>query len=176
MNIKVYWDLFVAFFRPGSLTFGGGPSAIPLMQQEVVENFNWLTIEEFTDALALGNSLPGPIATKMAALVGYKVAGWLGALVSLIAIVVPTALAIILLLNIYIKYKEASWLKGMMVGVRPVVVILIAQTVWSMSQKSFPNITTGIIAALTITAIAMFNIHPAILIVTSLVFGGVFLK
>lgn len=174
-SIKVYWDLFQAFFRPGVLTFGGGPSAIPLMQQEVVDKFKWLSVEEFTDALALGNSLPGPIATKMAALVGYKVAGWLGSVVSLLATVVPTALAIILLLNVYLKYKDASWMKGMMKGVRPVVVIMIAESVWTLSQKSFPSITTGIIAVVAIAA-TIFKVHPAILIITSLLFGGVFLK
>lgn len=176
MKIKVYWELFIAFFRPGSLTFGGGPSSIPLMQQEVVENFKWLTIEEFTDALALGNSLPGPIATKMSALVGYRVGGWLGALTTLFATVVPTALAIILLTNIYMKYKESTWLKGMMIGVRPVVVILIAQTVFSMTKTSFPNIITGIIAILAIVGLATFKIHPAILIIVSLTFGGIYFK
>ena len=122
-------QIFIAFVKPGLFTFGGGPSTIPLIQEEVVENYGWLTIQEFTDALALGNSLPGPIATKMAALVGYKAGGWLGALIGIIAIVTPTALAIIFLIKIYLNYKDAKWLKGMMRGVRPVVVVLVSQVV-----------------------------------------------
>ncbi len=176
ITAKVYWELFIAFLKPGTLTFGGGPSSIPLMQQEVVENYGWLSIQEFTDALALGNSLPGPIATKMSALIGYKVGGWLGALVGLIATVVPTALAIIFLVNIYIKFKNASWLKGMMTAVRPVVVVLVAQVVWTMSQKSFPNIQTGIIAVVAILAIAIFDLHPVVLIISSLAFGGFYFR
>ena len=75
---NLYLDIFKAFLGPGSLTLEEGHQAIPLMQKEVVENYKWLTVEEFTDSLALGNSLPGPIATKMSALIGYK---WLGGLV-----------------------------------------------------------------------------------------------
>jgi len=122
---NIYLDIFKAFLGPGSLTFGGGPSAIPLMQQQVVDKYQWLTAEEFTDALALGNSLPGPIATKMSALIGYKMGGWLGALVGLISTVAPTALAIIFLINIYNSFKDAKWMGGMMKAVRPVVVIMI---------------------------------------------------
>ena len=120
---KLYLEIFKAFLGPGSLTFGRGPSAIPLMQKEVVDNYQWLTPEEFTDSLALGNTLPGPIATKMSALIGYKMAGWFGALIGVVSTVLPTALTIILLMNIYNKFKDAQWMKGMMVAVRPVVVI-----------------------------------------------------
>lgn len=173
--MKLYLDIFVAFFRCGVFGFGGGQATIPLVQEEVVETFKWLTIEEFTDALALGNSLPGPITTKMAALVGYKTGGWLGSLVGILGLVVPSALAIIILINIYLKFKDAAWLQGMMKGVRPVVVILIAKVVLSMGKKSFPNIQTIIIAAIAAVAILKFDIHPIILIVSALVYGGFFL-
>lgn len=174
--MKIYLDIFFAFFRPGIFTFGGGPSAIPLMQKEVVEKYSWLSIQDFTDALALGNALPGPIATKMAALIGYKVQGWPGALVAILATVVPTALAIILLFSLYMKFKNAPWLKGMMVGVRPVVVIMIAQAVITLGQKSFPGIITWVIAGVAAVALFAFNMHPALLIISALAFGGIFLR
>lgn len=173
--MKLYLDIFIAFFRCGVFGFGGGQATIPLVQEEVVETFKWLTIEEFADALALGNSLPGPITTKMAALVGYKVGGWLGSLLGLIAMVIPSALAIILLINIYMKFKDSTRMKGMMIGVRPVVVILIAKVVLMMGRKSFPNIQTMIIAAVAAVAVLVFDIHPIILIVLALIYGGVFL-
>lgn len=175
-SIKIYLDIFMAFLRPGTLTFGGGPSAIPLIQEEVVERYGWLTVQEFTDALALGNSLPGPIATKMSALIGYKVSGWLGALIGLVAMVAPTALAIIFLVNSYMKFKEAAWLKGMMTAVRPVVVVLVAQVVWIMGQKSFLSIHTTIIAGVAAIGLMVLKIHPALLIISALCYGGIFLK
>ncbi|WZL73827.1 chromate transporter [Clostridiaceae bacterium 35-E11] len=176
MALRTYLEIFLAFLKPGVTTFGGGPSAIPLIEEETVNKYGWLTTEEFADALAFGNSLPGPIATKLAALVGYKVSGWLGAIVGIIGIVAPTALAIILLLNVYLKYKEASWLKGMMIGVRPVVVMLLVQTAFGMAQKSFPEMTTYMIAGVAAIGLFVVHIHPVILIVTALTFGGIFFK
>ena len=173
--IHTYWDLFMAFLRPGIFGFGGGPSSIPLIQQEVVERYGWMTIEEFTDALAFGNMLPGPIATKMSALIGYHVQGIPGSIVAITATVGPSAIAAVLLISFYARFRNATWMDGMMRGVRPVVVILVAQVVYMMSRTSFPSIATYIIAALTIVGLAVFNLHPAILIVMALVYGGFFL-
>jgi len=173
---NLYLDIFKAFLGPGSLTFGGGPSAIPLMQKEVVENYKWLTVEEFTDSLALGNSLPGPIATKMSALIGYKMAGWLGALTGVVSTVLPTALAIILLMNSYNRFKDAQWMKGMMVAVRPVVVIMIAQAAYRMVPTSITGIRTIIIAILAVIGLEVLKLHPVLLILMALGYGGIFIK
>lgn len=174
--MKLYIDLFLAFFRPGIFGFGGGPSAIPLIQEEVINNYGWMTVEEYIDAVALGNSLPGPIATKLAALIGYKVGGVMGSITTLIAMVLPTALAMVLLYQVYSKYKEAKWLKSMMIAVKPVVVILLVETVITMGQKSFPAMITWVIAALAALGLFYFKIHPAILIVSSMVLGVILIK
>lgn len=174
--MELYLKLFLAFFRPGIFGFGGGPAAIPLIQQEVINNYGWMTVEEYIDAVALGNSLPGPIATKLAALIGYKVGGILGSIVTLIAIVVPTAAAMMLLYQVYAKYREAQWLKSMMIAVKPVVVILLLQTTVQMAQKSFPISITWLIAALAGLGVFYLKIHPAILIFASMIFGGFLIK
>ncbi len=173
--IHTYLDLFMGFLRPGIFGFGGGPASIPLIREEVVDNYGWMTIEEFTDALAFGNMLPGPIATKMSALIGYHVQGIPGSLVAITATVAPSAIAAVLLISFYARFSNAPWMGGMMRGVRPVVVILVAQVVYMMGRTSFPSITTYIIAALAVVGLAVFNLHPAILIVMALAFGGVFL-
>ncbi len=174
--MKVYLNLFLAFLRPGLFGFGGGPSAIPLIQEEVIDNFGWMTVEEYIDAVALGNSLPGPIATKLAALIGYKVGGILGSLVTLVAMVAPTAIAIMFLYQLYSKYKEAQWLKSMMIAVKPVVVILLLQTTLTMAQKSFPITITWIIGIIAGLGVFYFKLHPVILILSSMVFGIFFIK
>lgn len=173
---KLYWDIFKAFLGPGNLTFGGGPSAIPLMQQEVVNNYQWLTAQEFTDSLALGNSLPGPIATKMSALIGYKVGGWLGAFVGLISTVAPTALAIIFLLSLYSTFKDAKWMKGMMTAVRPVVVVMIAQSAYKLIPTSITGISTIVITVLAVIGLEVLKLHPVILILAALGLGGIFMR
>lgn len=170
------WQLFVAFGRANIFGFGGGPSVIPLIQQEVVDNFKWLSTEEFTDSLAMGNALPGPIATKMAAYVGYKIAGIWGAISALVGTVVPTAVAMVALAGLYFKYKDAPQMVGALKAVRPVVVVLLIQTVWEMGVKSFPIPVTWIIALVAMVALFQFKIHPIILIVASMLFGLLFLS
>lgn len=174
--MKKYYDLFMAFMRCGIFGFGGGQATVPLIQEEIVEKYKWLTVEEFIDTLALAQTLPGPMTTKMATFAGYKVGGIIGAVVSIIGIVIPSAFAILMLGQFYLKHKDDTWMQGMMIGVRPVIVVLIAKVVFVMSKSSFPNSYTVIIALIALIAIFKFDIHPILLIVVSMVIGGVFLK
>lgn len=172
----ILWQLTVAFGRANIFGFGGGPSVIPLIQQEVVDNYKWLTTEEFTDALAFGNALPGPIATKMAAYVGYKMAGLAGSVTALLGTIVPSAAAMLALAGVYFKYKDAPQIVGILKGVRPVVVILLVQTAWEMGSKSFPNISTWVIALIALIAVFALRVHPIILILASMTYGFFFLS
>lgn len=174
-GLVLIWQLILAFGRANIFGFGGGPAVIPLIRKEVVDNFNWLTIGEFTDTLAMGNALPGPIATKMAAYIGYKVAGIGGSLAALTATVLPTALAMVGLAGLYIKFKDTPQMAGMLKAVRPVVVILLLQTTIEMGMGSMRFPITWVIAAVAALLIFQFKIHPAILIVASMVFGYLFL-
>lgn len=181
-----YLDIFLAFFRCGIFGFGGGQATIPLIEKEVVQTFGWLTIGEFSDAYAFGNTLPGPITTKMSALVGYKVGGVLGSAVALVGMVIPSAIAVVLLFSIYLNHKDAKWLQGMMKGVRPVVVVMIAQVLYKIAQKAFIVKTStgvdirfvlfsGLISLVAAVLMLKFKVHPIILIISSLIVGGVFL-
>lgn len=181
--MKVYFDLFMAFFRCGVFAFGGGPATVPLIENEVVNTFSWLTVKEFADAYAVVSALPGPITTKMAALIGFKMGGVLGAVIAIIGIVLPSAIAVVLLFSFYQKNKDTKWMQGMMKGVRPVVAVLIFQVLCKMSKTAFgltsfnPKfaIPTGAVALVAVVLLFKFKLHPIVLIVASLVFGGVFL-
>ncbi|MEW8986605.1 MAG: chromate transporter, partial [Bacillus sp. (in: firmicutes)] len=99
-------QLFIAFFRSGILGYGGGPSSIPLVKKEVVDTFKWMDSDEFGDILALANALPGPINTKMAGYIGYRVGGVLGLLNALFASILPSIFFMIILLNVLNTYKD----------------------------------------------------------------------
>jgi len=174
-----WWELFLGFFLANVFGYGGGPASIPLMYQEVVPNNGWLTSAEFTNVLALGNSLPGPIATKIAAYVGYDVAGWIGVLIAIIATVAPSAIALILLLNLLQKYKQSPAVKGMTLLVQPVIAVMMLLVTWESSWESVQMI--GLLQFLGIAAVAFYfmqvrRIHPAFVIVGAFVYGGVFLS
>lgn len=169
--LRKLWDLFIAFTRASNLGFGGGPSLIPLVKAEAVDRYQWMDNEEFTDSLAISNALPGPIATKMAAYIGYKIAGWLGALAAILGTIAPTAIIVILLGSLLVRYSASPELQAMLKAVRPVVVVLVADTAYDMAKKAFPSLSTWIIAAVTIGLLYLVDIHPAFIIVASMVFG-----
>lgn len=180
MNI---WQLFWSFTKVGIFGFGGGPSMIPLIQEEVVEVQHWLSQEEFLDAFAFGNALPGPIATKLAGYVGYKVAGVLGAVAGLVGIAVPTIIAMIALGGFYLRYKDNPMFESFLRGVRPVVVALLAIVVWQFAPKAFgtppqwlANWALWFLALAAFVLSIRFNVHPALLIVIGGVVGIVFLR
>ena len=162
-------DLFLAFFRVGILGYGGGPSSIPLVHKEVVDKYKWMDSDEFGDILALGNALPGPIATKMAGYIGYRVGGILGMVTALAGTMIPTIILMIILLTTLNSYKDQPWVKGMADAVVPVVAVMLAVLTWDFIKKSGKSklgwAWTAIALIASLVLLQILNIHPAILIV-----------
>lgn len=169
--VKKLWDLLIAFTRASNLGFGGGPAVVPLIQAEAVDKYKWMSDEEYADALAIGNVLPGPIATKMAAYVGYRVAGWIGVFAALIGTVLPTLLVVVLLGSLIMAYADSHVLQAILMAVRPVVVVLLAQTAYDMGKKAFAGKSTWAIAAGTVVILIFSTIHPALIILGAMVLG-----
>ncbi|MDR1961430.1 MAG: chromate transporter [Gracilibacteraceae bacterium] len=170
-------QLFLAFFRASNFSYGGGPAMIPLMQAEIVKKYKWMNDEEFADILAIANSLPAPIGTKMSGMVGHRVGGWPGAIVATTATLLPTALIMILLGSLILGFADSPRLQAMLQGVRPVVVVLLAQTAFDMGKKALKDkITWGFgIAALGIMLFLPW-LHPAFLVVSSMLLGIVLFR
>lgn len=175
----IYWQIFLAFFIPGILGYGGGPASIPLIEKEVVGRYAWLTTKEFGEVLAIGNALPGPIATKMAGYIGYEVAGIPGAIVALFATVAPSLLLMIFLLGILYKFKDSPKVQRMTNYVRPVIAVLLGILTYQFFSQSV--IEAGIWHTLFLVAASYFllekrKIHPAYVIGASLIYGAIFLS
>ncbi|RYG73052.1 chromate transporter [Lentibacillus lipolyticus] len=173
--MATYWNIFVAFFIPGILGYGGGPASIPLVENEVVDRFEWMNVQEFSEMLALANSLPGPIATKMAGYIGYEQGGLLGAGVGVFATVAPSLIIMILLLGVIYKYKDSSKVKRLTHYVRPVIAALLGIMAWSFFQESYDGAGiwhTIILTAASFVLLEKVKIHPAFVIVGALTYGG----
>ncbi|MGG0720031.1 chromate transporter [Robertmurraya massiliosenegalensis] len=171
--IKQQLHLFIAFFRSGILGFGGGPSAIPLVHKEVVDTFKWMDSDEFGDILALANALPGPINTKMAGYIGYRIGGVFGMVNAILASIVPSIVMIIVLLTALNAYKDQPWVHGMSIAVVPVVMVMLGSLTWDFVKKS-----TGsklgmkwsiVFIIVSLIVLEFLHIHPAIIIVILLV-------
>ncbi|MBG9653481.1 chromate transporter [Cytobacillus firmus] len=161
-------DIFMAFFRVGILGYGGGPSSIPLVHKEVVDKYKWMDTDEFGDVLALGNALPGPIATKMAGYIGYRVGGVLGMVTALAATMVPTIVLMIILLTALNTFKDQPWVAGMTKAVVPVVAVMLATLTWDFVKKSSKSSLgwgwTLLFVVVSLVLLEFINIHPAIII------------
>ena len=158
--------------------YGGGPSTIPLMYEEIVERYKWLTNEEFSNVLALGNALPGPIATKIAAFVGYDTYGLAGVLIALTATIVPTVVLLIMLMNLLQRHRASPIIKGMTLLIQPILAMMMFVIIIQMSRDSLQTIGTlqflliGIVAY---WALMMRKFHPAYVILGAFLYGGIVL-
>ncbi|TFE03908.1 chromate transporter [Jeotgalibacillus salarius] len=174
----IYWEIFLAFFIPGILGYGGGPASIPLVENEVVDRFGWMTTQEFSEVLALGNSLPGPIATKMAGYIGYAEGGILGAGVALFATIAPSLILMVVLLGLIMKYKDSPRVKMMSTLVRPTIAVLLGVMTWGFFADAIEatgTVQTAVLAVISFVLLERFKVHPAFVIAGALVYGAVFL-
>jgi chromate transporter len=168
---RSWLSLFIAFTKIGVLGYGGGPSMIPLIQEETVEGHKWMTDQEFVDTLAMGNILPGPIATKMSAFIGYKVAGWPGGAFALLGLLWPSLLLMMVVGLVFLRFKDTPYAKAMLTAVRPVVVALLAYTVYTVFPSSVKNVGTGLIALVAFVVVTFLNVHPALVILAAAILG-----
>lgn len=173
-----YWHLFLAFFIPGIVGYGGGPAFIPLIEHEVVHRYGWLSMEEFGELLALGNALPGPIATKMAGYVGYEVGGLLGAFVTLFATVAPSLLIMVFLLRLLNKFKDSPRVKRMTGLIRPSIAVLLGVLAYRFvagSWQTAGSVHTLFLAGASFLLLEKWKVHPAYVIIGALMYGALFM-
>ena len=134
-----------------------------------------MSVQEFSEILALGNSLPGPIATKMAGYIGYEVGGVIGSIVGVFATVAPSLILLIFLGGLLLKYKDSPKVKRLTLFVQPVIAILLGVMAWRFFSESYIGIgiwQTVLLVGVTFLLIERFKIHPAFVIAGALIYGG----
>ncbi|MEE6450574.1 chromate transporter [Gottfriedia acidiceleris] len=167
-------EIFIAFFRSSILGYGGGPSTIPLVYKEVVDTYKWMKDEEFSEILAIGNMLPGPINTKLAGYIGYRIGGLIGMLNAIIATILPTIILMIILLTSLSSFKDIKWVNGMKESIVPVVGVMLGVLTWQFYQSSKKGLKTPTILIHLVSGlflIQFLHIHPAIIIGGLLLFA-----
>ncbi|CAM3902117.1 chromate transporter [Alkalicoccus chagannorensis] len=174
----IYWDIFLAFFIPGIVGYGGGPATIPLIEYEVVHRYDWMSIEEFGEVLALGNALPGPIATKMAGYIGFVEGGILGASVALFATIAPSLVMMVVLLSLLLKFKDSPKVKKLSAIVRPTIAVLLGVMTLRFAGTAYDD--TGVLQTVFLLGASFYllqirKVHPAFVIAGSLLYGALFL-
>jgi chromate transporter len=185
----IYLNLFFTFFKIGLFTFGGGYAMIPLIQQEVIGQ-QWLTMSELSDFIAIAQSTPGAFAVNIATFVGMERAGFLGALITATAVASASFIIIILIAKVFSNFLGNRWIQGLLFGMRPVVIALIASAAVLLMINGFiikdadVHSLTEFFAALRYKELLIFGIccglqfklklHPIQLILTSAGLGILF--
>ena len=122
----VYLELLWSFIQIGLFSIGGGYAAMPLIQHQVVDLHPWLTMNQFADIMTISEMTPGPIAINCATFVGIQVAGIPGAIVATVGCVLPSCIIVLLLAVVYYRFRGLSLVQGVLKGLRPAVVAMIA--------------------------------------------------
>lgn len=177
--MSAYKELIIAMLRTGILGFGGGPSVIPLIRYEAITRYHWLEDEEFGEIYAIANALPGPIAPKMAAYLGYKLKGGLGAFIAVLAHIAPTCIATVALLDLVHALSSSKIFKDMISAIMPVIAVMLGQMAYEFAFKSLKGLgkVLGVIfLALSFVLLYMLPINPAIVIFIFLLYGAFHFK
>lgn len=168
------WQLFKTFFIIGLVSFGGGYAMIPVIETEV-SRYGWLTVQQFTDAIAIAGMSPGPIATNIAILVGYSTAGITGAIISAFGILVPALIFVIVIALFFSKLHHYPVVQSMFYGLRPIVTSLIIYAAISFALSnnmisldiSWHTLSLLLIFGLSLFALVKLRWHPVYVIFLS---------
>ncbi len=160
--------------RVGVLGYGGGPSVIPLFRHEVVTRLAWMDDAAFAETLALGYALPGPIATKMAAYVGHRAAGGVGAVVAVTAHILPTCLATVALLSVFGSLEHLRVVRDMIAAVVPVVVAMLARMTFDFAVRTKRSLgwKNGALSMVVACGLLAAQVNSALVILLYLGFGA----
>lgn len=163
--------LFLTFLKIGGFTFGGGYAMIPIIQREIVEKKKWITDDDILEIIAIAESTPGPIAINSATFVGYRVGGYLGAMLATLGVVLPPLCIIFAISFVLRQFSELKAVKYAFWGIRAGVLALICKALWSMYKKVNKGLVPYIIMALAFIAVAVFDINVLYVIIGCAVIG-----
>ncbi|MFB7139537.1 chromate transporter [Gottfriedia sp. NPDC056225] len=173
----MFWQLFWTFFKIGLISFGGGYAMLPVMERE--SSFHgWMTIQEFTNAVAIAGMSPGSIAINSAIFVGYRTAGLTGAVITTCGILFPSLISILILATVFFRFHKHKLVKSAFYGLRPVTTGLIIYSAirFSLSNNMISHLSWYTLSLILIFAISLFSlfrlkIHPICIILFSGLIG-----
>ena len=172
----IYLQLFISYLKIGFFGFGGGYAMLSLIQNEIVEQRGWITVSQFADIVAVSQMTPGPIAINSATYIGYTIGGFWGSVVATIAVCLPALTVMLALTKFFLKLKDNRYVHGVITGMRPVVVGMIAAAALLLifpkqrADSSFIDHWSWILFAATLYA-SYKKVNPILLIALSAVAG-----
>lgn len=164
-------ELFFVFAKIGGLTIGGGYVMLPVMQHEVVEKRGWITAHELTDYYALGQSVPGIIATNSAALIGMNKRGGVGAVVAVAGMTMPSIVVIVCIAAFLTPFMDLSLMQRAFSGVRAAVVAMMGVAVWKLGRLAIKGPGTALVAIVAFLLVAVLAVSPVVVLICGALAG-----
>lgn len=181
----IYIELFLAFFKIGLFSFGGGYAAVPLIQSQIAEKNHWLEMSQFADLITIAEMTPGPIAVNSATFVGQQIAGFPGSVICTLGCVLPSLIIVLLLSWLYMKFRNLNTVQGVLTGLRPAIVAMISSAGLSLLVLALFNssltqivltdfrIVEGILFIVSLILLRKFKVNPIIIIFASGIIGTI---
>ena len=164
--------LFVSFLKVGATSFGGFMSLVSVIQNEMVEKRKKISHEVILDGISLASIMPGPIAVNVVTYVGYTLRGMKGALISMLAVILPSFVLILILSMMYFEYGNLSLATKFFEGVMPGVIAIIISVAIGMAKKSISDAYQIILCL--VSGILLFWAGGFFLTIFIIVSGGIF--
>ncbi len=178
----IYLILAYEFFKIGLFSIGGGMATLPFLM-DLTRKYDWFTVSELTNMVAISESTPGPVGINMATYAGYNAAGILGAIVATISLTAPAWIIIIMIAKFLENFSKNANVKAAFYGIRPAVAALIGYAVWELLKIALVSAAEGkmeinlINAAVCIVTFALLQIkklgklHPLVWIAAGACIG-----
>lgn len=169
-EIKLH-KLLASILSISVLGFGGGAAVIPLFHKEIIEKYHYLDDDEFQDILSVANALPGPIQTKLAGYIGYRLKGFWGLFLSLLCIILPSLLLMLFFYNTINYFKDQLWLNQAISSVFPVVTSMMLMLTINFMSKSFKQLkikNSVILLTIDFLFMIVLQMNPALIILITL--------
>lgn len=156
-------ELALVFLKLGTTAFGGPAAHIAMMEDEFVRKRQWITKAEFLDRLAAASLIPGPSSTEVAIFIGQSKRGWAGLVVGGCCFILPAAVLVTLIAAVYARYGSLPQVSGILYGIKPAVIAIIVQALWSLSRTAIKTSLLAVIGGVAVVLNA-FGVAPLVVL------------
>jgi chromate transporter len=165
-------ELALVFLKLGTTAFGGPAAHIAMMQDEFVRKRHWITEAEFLDRLAAASLIPGPSSTEVAIFIGQAKRGWGGLVIGGCCFIIPAALLVTLIAAVYVRFGSLPQVAGILYGIKPAVIAIILQALWSLAGTAIKSKLLAVIGALAVVLSGLGVAPLIVLAIAGIASGG----
>ncbi len=166
-------DLFITFFKIGIVTFGGGLTMLPLLERVLINEKNWVSMDEILDYYSIAQTTPGIIAVNVATFVGHKRAGTIGGIFATLGMVTPSVIIISIIAKFISNFEQIGWVQKAMKGINAAVAALLTYAVFNLCKKNLKSLWSVLLFFASFASIYFFHAHTVLVVLSAAFIGAV---